>query len=225
MLPAALAVDEELLELFIDYVKQGGRVVLDAPGGWFDYYGRVLRTDDGTPFERLFGCRLADFQYSRDGNRPWSIDGRTVNGCTIDIQPTSANVLGEFDHSRPDRLRPSVTEHLLGKGTAVVLGCEASLMCTAPGNDSAEAWLRAAMLGPHEPPYACDGALAYRLVTDTADHYFLMNDRPEPVRVHLDTKAFTYESVEDPVEQMPLTPGEPIEIPDCSARWIRMARE
>ena len=81
------------------------------------------------------------------------------------------------------------------------------------------------MLGPHEPPYACDGALVYRLATDQADHYFLMNDRPEPVRVHLDTKTFLYGSVEDPVEQKPLTLDDPIEIPDCSARWIRMVRQ
>jgi len=224
MLPAALALGTELLELLYAYVEQGGRVVMDAPGGWYDDYGRVLGTDDGSPFEKLFGCRLADFQYSRDGNRPWSIDGRVVKGCTLDIQPTTAAVIEEFDHSRPDRLRPAIAENKLGKGTAVVLGCEASLMCTDPGHEAEEAWLRDVLVAGLELPYACEGALVYRLATDTADHYFLMNDKPGTVTVNLDTRRYEYSAVEDPVEQQALEPGAPIEIPDCSARWVRMQK-
>ena len=64
----------------------------------------------------------------------------------------------------------------------------------------------------------------YRLVTDQADHYFLMNDQPEPVAAKLDTGDFKYSAIEDPVEQTPLELGAPIDIPSHSARWVRMLR-
>ncbi len=222
VLPAALALDSGLLGILKDYVEAGGRVVLDAPGGWYDEYGRVLRSDEGTPFEALFGCRLADFQYSREGNRVWSIDGRRVTGCTHDLQPTTATVLAEFDHSRPDRPRPAVTENRLGAGTAVVLGCEASLMCTQFGDPAAEDWLRGWLTAGLELPYRCAEAVVYRLACDGADHYFLMNDRPEPITAILETPAYAYVAAEDPVTGEHLDPQAPLEIPDHSARWVRM---
>ena len=223
ILPAALAIGTDVLEDLTRFVESGGRVVLDAPGAWYDYYGRLLSTDDGTRFEKLFGCRIADYQFSREGNRPWRIDGREIAGCVLDLQPTSADVLEEFDHSTKGRVKPAVTCNKLGAGAAIVIASEATRACTRPGNDAVERWIVRHLLGDHVPPYACDGALVYRLATPTADHYFLMNDGEE-TSVVLDTKDMAYAAIEDPIEDAQLELNAPIAIPSCSARWLRYVK-
>jgi beta-galactosidase len=65
-LPGQLALEEEVLDILVGYVEQGGRVVVDAPGGWYNERGLVLDTAAGSSFERLFGVELADFQYTRN---------------------------------------------------------------------------------------------------------------------------------------------------------------
>jgi beta-galactosidase len=214
LFPACLAVDEALLELLYDYVKEGGRVVIDAPGAWYNYQGRLHSTNDGTPFEKLFGCRIGDYQYSRSNHRPWKIEGQMVRGFTLDLQPTSAEAIETFDDGRP-----SVTEHQLGEGTAIVIGYEASLMCKQPGDTWAEERLARFARGRHEPPYSCDEAIVYRLSAPAADHYFFINDG-DAVSARLKTEI-EYSSAEDPVEQQPLEIGAPVKIPAHSARWIR----
>lgn len=215
LLPAAVALAPELIELLRGFVEAGGRVVLDAPGGWFDDYGRVLSSDDGSPLEQLFGCRIGDYQYSRPGNVVWSIGGRALDGCTMDLQPTRCEVVASFDDGKP-----AVTEHRLGRGAAVILGFEATLACWRPGDAWMEGCIVRHALGPHESPYRCDGALCYRLAAPAADHYFLLNDGPATT-ARLDPHAFRYAAAEDPITQKPLRLDEPIAIAAHSGRWVR----
>ncbi|MFW6162269.1 MAG: hypothetical protein ACODAJ_05825 [Planctomycetota bacterium] len=84
----------------------------------------------------------------------------------------------------------------------------------------AEAAFRRHVLGPWTPPYACDGALVYRLA---ADHYFLINDG-EAKEVTLDTGAYRYASAADAVTGEPLPLGAPIVLDAHSGRWLRLAR-
>ena len=114
MLPAASPSTRNCSPLLTDYVTAGGRVVLDAPGGWFDYYGRVLRTDDGTAFERLSDAAWPTS--STRGKATAHGASRPAGRGLHDRHPAhDRECLQEFDHSRPDRLRPAVTEHRLGK--------------------------------------------------------------------------------------------------------------
>jgi beta-galactosidase len=223
IMPACLAVDGELLEILAAFVEAGGRVLFDAPGGWYDYLGRVLNSDDGTPFERLFGCRLADFQYSRDTSRPWKIDGRSMDGTILDLQPTTAETVVPFDLSTPARPSPAITRHRLGEGVATVLAFEATRACFRPGNAAMERLVVEHAMGPLASPYACQGAIVYRLAAPAADHYFLLNDG-EAAAVQLDTGEFRYASVEDPVERIDLELGAPVDLPPYSARWLRFSK-
>jgi beta-galactosidase len=190
-------------------------VVLDSPGGWYDDFGQLLSTDDGSRFERLFGCRIADCQYSRPGNRPWEMDGQPVIGSTLDLQPTTAAVRRWFDHGRP-----AVVEHHCGAGRAIVLGWEASLMCCDPGQLWAEQQLVSPTLDGLQSPYACEGAIAYRLVAPAADHYFLLNDGVA-TEARLRFEGPSYTSATDAVtgEAIPLEHS--IGIAAHSGRWLR----
>jgi beta-galactosidase len=218
LLPAQLAVDEALLPLLEAYVERGGRVVLDAPGAWYNYAGRLLPTDDGTPFERLFGVRLGDYQYSRGNHVIWRLEGNALEGFVLDLQTTRAKVTATFDDGRP-----AITEHRLGRGAAVVLGFEATLGCWRPGRNWLQAILVKNLLGAHVPDYLCAGALAYRLATPTADHYFLMNDGAA-CRAHLDTGSHRYARWEDPIAERQLKIGVALPIPAHGARWIRAVK-
>jgi len=212
-LPAVLAMPRDLLEVLSKYVAAGGRLVADAPFCWYDEYGRLFPTGPGTTFERTFGCSIRDFQYS--SNVPRALEGRTLEGFVLDLGLSGAGVLAEYDNHLP-----AVTEHRFGDGTAVLIGCEASRMCTRPGDADAERRLVTWALGPNEPPYACEGAIVYRLAAPAADHYFLINDGPA-VSARLDTKHLACAALADAVTGEPLALGTPIALPAHSGRWVR----
>ena len=214
--PAPLAIDSALLELLRDYVERGGRVVIDTPAAWYGYDGCLLPTDDGSPFERLFGVRIGDFQYSRANHVVRSLGRQALEGFVLDLQPTAARVVERFG----DR-SPAVTEHRIGRGTAVVVGYEAALGCWRPGRTWLQTRLIGHVLGKHSPPYACRGALAYRLAAPEADHYFLINDRGSAVRAQLTPRDYRYVAWEDAVTRQRLPRGRVITIPPHGARWIR----
>ena len=215
-LPAILALSTDVFEILTRYVEKGGRLVVDMPSAYFDEYARITNTGKGSAFEKLFGCTIDDFQYS--SNVPRSLSGRRLSGFVLDMTVTGAKVLAPYDNGKP-----AVTENRFGDGTAVILGYEASLSCARPGNEAAEKELVAYALGPHRPPYACDGAIAYRLAAPQADHYFLINDGPA-TSVRLDTGGYRYRSLSDPVTEAELTIGQPIELEAYSGRWLRFEK-
>jgi len=215
-LPATIAISIDLLEILSQYVHDSGRLVMDMPSAWYDEYGRLLPTAEGTTFEKTFGCTIRDFQYS--SNVPRSIDGHPLEGFVLDLGVTHAKLIAEYDNGQP-----AIAEANYGKGTAVVLGYEASLTCYRPGNAWAEERLVRHALGPYQSPYACDGALVYRLAAPTADHYFLINDGSASSAT-LDTRSYRYKKVTDAITQEALALGEPVALPAHSGRWLRFER-
>jgi beta-galactosidase len=216
-LPAQLALDNRLLERLIEFASAGGRVVLDAPGGWYDERGLVFDTGAGSAFERLFGVSIADFQYSN--NVPRTLDGQKMNGFILELKPSSAKVLASFQTGEP-----AVTENRIGKGSSVVMAFDAAYAAFRPGNTWMEERLRRYTMGSIRSPYGCEGAVVYRIAAPAADHYFFINDG-EPTRVMLDTRAYKYHSVSDPVSGEKLRLGQPIELEGYSGRWLRFAKQ
>jgi beta-galactosidase len=216
-LPAVLALSTNVLPHLEEYVGGGGRLVMDMPGALYDQYAAVLPTDKGTLLEKTFGVVIRDFQ-GAGVNVPYKIDGIRLRGFVMDAVPTSARVLATYDGGKP-----AVTGTYHGKGTAVLLGYEAARACFRPGNERAEAMLLKFTLGGHRPPYACKGALVYRLAAPQADHYFLINDGPATT-ARLDTKAFAYIKVIDAVSGKPVDPAASVPLPRYSGRWLRCTK-
>ena len=215
-LPGQISLTNRRLEILTSYVQQGGRVVLDSPGGWYAEQGVVFDTKRGSVFERLFGAELADYQYSN--NVPRLLENVKLNGFITEINPTRAEVVARFQTGEP-----AVTEYRLGQGTAVLLAWDASFAAFHPGNEADEKWIRRYAMGTRLAPYACDGAIVYRLASPAADHYFLINDGPAH-SVRLDTRQQRYQSVEDPVTGEQLKAGVPITLEPYSARWLRYVK-
>jgi beta-galactosidase len=216
-LPAMLALQTDLLPLLTAYVEQGGRVVMDLPGAWYDEWTRLFKTGKGSPFEKLFGASLDDFQYS-GVNRTLKIGDAVMNGFIAAMTPTTAQTLASYDDGKP-----AILENRLGKGTAVILGYEAAHGCFKPGNAAGEKMLLQYALDKLTSPFACDGAIAYRLASPKADHYFLLNDGPART-VRLDTKALRYRSASDAVTGESLPLGGEIKLAAHDARWVRLEK-
>lgn len=212
-----LARQTDLLPLLTEYVQQGGRVVLDLPGAWYDEWMRVFPTGKGSAFAKLFGALLDDFQYS-GVNRTLKIGDDVLNGFVAAITPTSAKTLASYDDGKP-----AILENRLGKGSAVILGYEAAQSCFKPGNADNERRLLPYALDKRTSPYACDGAIVYRLASPNADHYFLLNDGPAKT-VRLDTKALRYRQLSDAVTGKVLTLGGESKLAAHDARWLRFAK-
>jgi beta-galactosidase len=215
-LPAMLALDTEVFEILTGYVERGGRLVIDMPSAYFDEVARITDTGEGSAFEKVFGCTIDDFQYA--SNVPRSLNGISLQGFVVDMTVTGAKTLALYNSGLP-----AVTESAYGAGTAVILGYEASLMCTRPGNESAEKELVRYALGTYRSPYSCDGAIVYRIAAPEADHYFLINDGPATA-VALDTGDYRYMSASDPVTGERLDLGGPVDLEAYSGRWLRFQK-
>jgi beta-galactosidase len=215
-LAGQIALSDELLRLLLDYAQQGGRVVLDAPGAAFTETGKVRKSMPGTLFEQLFGAQLADLQYSN--NVPRVLRGKRMDGFIETLKPTTARTREWFQTGEP-----AILENGVGKGSAVMLAWDASFAVFQPGHAELEKWLVDAAMGGLESPYACSGAVVYRLAHPGADHYFFIND-DEAKTVYLNTKRNVYRSVSDPVTGETLVPGAAIRLEAYSGRWLRMEK-
>lgn len=213
-LPAVMCLPDRLAVILADYVRRGGRVVMDMPGAWLDERAHLVDTRKGSGFEQLFGAVLHEYAYCN--NEPFAIGKTRLKGFTAVMTPTSAKVVARYGNGAA-----AITENALGEGTAVLLGAEASLACLKPGNKTMEALLVKTALGKRKSPYACKGAIVYRIAAPAADHYFLINDGPAKA-VTLDTRQFRYRSVTDAVS------GERIKgrigLPAHGGRWLRMEK-
>ncbi|HKJ85928.1 MAG TPA: beta-galactosidase trimerization domain-containing protein, partial [Spirochaetia bacterium] len=169
-LPSQVALSNELFELLCEYAGQGGRVVLDAPGGWYDYRGHLLDTGEGTPFERLFGAVVTDYAYSSNVPRrlrvPGAIAGsgdREIDGFIMELRLTTATAVEHFDTGEV-----AVSRNAVGAGETIILAYEASASCWKSGNAAAEAEMRERSLGGERLPYSCADGLVYRLASPKA---------------------------------------------------------
>jgi beta-galactosidase len=211
-LPAQAAINQDLFPILEEYVKQGGRLVLDAPGGWWDERGKVLNTGKGSAFERIFGASIADFQYSN--NVPRKIGDHALSGFVFELNPTTAQVVEKFQTSEP-----AVTENKLGKGTAVILAADASFSMKNRGNSFMESWTLRHSLKNLTLPYSCPNSIVYRIAAPTADHYFFIND-DDAKTTSLKFAQFKYKSITDALTGEKLSP-ESIALESHSGRWIR----
>lgn len=216
-LPAISSLDQELMELLSAYVKQGGRLVVDMPSAWYDEYAALLSTDEGSTFEKTFGAIINEYQYSGI-NKEYQLDSLPLQGFIAVLDPTDAKVLASYQNGQP-----AVTEHAFGKGTAVVLGFEASGMTFKPGNEAAEKLIVRYALGDLPLPYTADGAIVYRLASPNADHYFLLNDGKEK-SVQLNTPQYQYKAVTDAITGEVLPLGEAIPLAEENGRWLRFEK-
>jgi beta-galactosidase len=211
-LPAQAAINEDLFPIFEEYVKQGGRLVLDAPGGWWNERGLVLNTGKGSAFERIFGASIADFQYSNNVLR--KIGSHSLSGFVMEINPTSAQVVERFQTGEP-----SVTENKFGKGTAVLLAADASFSMQRPDNHAMENWTIKHTAKGLTMPYTCSNAIVYRLAAPNADHYFFINDGVQ-INTSIAFNRYKYKRITDAMTGEVLEPSS-IELEAYSGRWVR----
>lgn len=211
-LPAQAAINDDLWPVFDEFVKNGGRLVLDAPGGWWDEQGRVLQTGKGTAFEKIFGATIADFQYSN--NVKFKLGNHTLDGFVIHIRPGAAKVTETFQNGEP-----AATEHSYGKGQAIILAPDASFSMRRQGNTFMEQWTVKHTMGSLVSPYSSSNAVVYRLAAPQADHYFFINDG-EPAVTRLASTRYSYMRYTDALTGE-VVDAKAIALEGYSGRWIR----
>jgi beta-galactosidase len=216
-LPFCISLPADLLKILTGYVDKGGRLVIDLPSAWYDENLALLPTGKGSAFENLFGVALHDFQYA-GVNRPTRLEGLTLAGFTLDMESTHAKILARYDNGKP-----AVTEAALGQGKAVLLGCEASMLCFKPGNTLAESLLLKYSLGTLQPAFTCPEAIVYRLSSPQADHYFLINDAPART-ARLTVAQYPYREAEDAWTGEKISLDSSIALEAFSGRWLRCAK-
>jgi beta-galactosidase len=217
-LPSIVMLPKDILDLLGTFVEQGGRLVMDLPSAWYDEQAGLLSSERGSAFERIFGAVINEFQFAGT-NRPEQLAGLDLQGFLVDLTPTHARVVARYAGGKP-----AVTEAKTGEGTAIILGYEAARACFQPGNGAAESELIQYLLGTITVPFACRGALAYRLAAPEADHFFLINDGPA-TQATLSTGSLRYARFTDAVTGETLVRARPIAVEANSGRWVRAEKQ
>jgi len=214
-LPGNMTFTLALMPILTDYVKNGGRLVMDMPGAIMDEYSRVYPTGKGSDFEKLFGTTVNDFQFS-GFNITNTIEGMTIKGFTVFATPSSAHVVANYNNGNP-----AIMENNLGKGTAVLIGYEASKMCFKPDNIPAENMLLKFSLGSLSSPYICKEAITYRLSSPKADHYFIINDGNDQIKAHISFRNYKYKSSIDAITGETLNLSDGFIVGPNNGIWVR----
>lgn len=217
-LTGTLGFNTEIMAELTEYVKQGGRLVMDMPGGGYDQFGRLLRTPAGSDFEQLFGVELSDLQYSGN-NVVWEVADEPAFGYTAELIPTTAKVIDTYDNGLP-----SITENALGEGTAVILGWEAGRAAYLPGNDEWQDLLITHLLGDTDPQFEVEGApWTFRISAPAADHYFLINEGPAETAT-FKRVPFAYGECIDVLSGEPIDLAQALPVGKDDGLWIRCAK-
>lgn len=211
-LPAQVAINEELFPIFEQYVRQGGRLVIDAPGAWWNEQGKALDTSKGSAFERIFGASIADYQYAN--NVKPRLAKLNLNGFVLDIKPTTALVTQKFENGAT-----AVTEHRLDRGSAIILSADASFAMKNKGNVAMESWVVDIIMKNIAKPYECRNGIVYRLAGTDADHYFILNDGDEK-NVNLTFNRYKYSNATDALTGERINTSK-IRVESNNGRWIR----
>jgi beta-galactosidase len=218
LVPHARAVSAELVDVLRDYVEKGGRVIVDVQFAFVDPWGKMHPAGEGGSQERLLGAWVDNVHDAR--TRPMRLGDIEVEGFFADVEVTRARVLARFADGGP-----AVTEHRLGRGSAVLVGFDAARMCHRPGRSAVERLLAELARGDAPPSWTCDAPLAFRLSAPGADHYFLLNDGPSRPAL---LRAFDrrYAAGEDVIEQKPIDVSGTlaVQLPERSGVWARFER-
>ncbi|MGK7393577.1 MAG: beta-galactosidase trimerization domain-containing protein [Candidatus Cyclobacteriaceae bacterium M3_2C_046] len=213
-MPGILALNEELMPFLMDYVEQGGRLVMDMPGAWMDVNSALFPRGEGSEFAQLFGTVLREYQYSGI-NRNWHLQDQLLTGSIGSFNPLEANVIATFSNGKP-----AVTAHQYGQGQAVLVGYEAARNCFTPGQDEMESMMLKFALGDYQSPIQSDDAIVYRLASPKADHYFLLNEGAEK-EAELTFNYYKYSGASDAVSGESVDLNGKIKLPAHGARWLR----
>jgi beta-galactosidase len=217
--PHTRAMSDETLDALADYVQTGGRLIADVQFGFQDCWGKVRPTGPGGRVESLFGAWADVIHDTR--TEPMDFNGSPVEGFFGDVEVSDARVLARFADGRV-----AITEHRLGKGSAVLIGFDAARMCHTPGREDIEALLAELVNVGATPAWQCSAPMAFRLRADQADHYFLINDGPARTAL-LRAWDAEYTGAIDAVTDEPIdvTGTLAIDLPARSGRWVRFSAE
>jgi beta-galactosidase len=184
-----------------------------------DPWGKLHRAGSDGPQAHLFGAYVDMIHDARTADL--TFNGQPVEGFYGDLVPTTAKVLARFSNGNP-----AITEALIGRGRALLLGFDAGMRCHRPGNEPIEALLARLAWGEARPDWRSDAPIAFRRSAPAADHYFLINDGPAraaTIRAYDHTYTAGHDVIKD--EPLDVTGTIAVDLPTNSAVWVRLARQ
>lgn len=217
--PHLRAISEAVFHALTSYVQGGGILIADVQFGFLDSHGKLRRTGPGSPHDKLFGAWFENIHDARTGGPAFR--GQAIQGFFADISTGSADCLERFSTGNP-----AITRCRNGAGAALLIGMDPAREAWKPGNVSMES-LIADLVRQHIPAeWSCSHPLTFRLRTNAADHYFLINDGPE-TKATLDLEAPAPAGILDVIEARHLEARKAavdLLLPAGSGRWIRVNR-
>ena len=113
-LPAIISLQNDVLDILGQYTADGGRVVLDLPGGKFDENTVITNTGKGSTFAKLFGATLDNYQFS-GSNKTISLKDKEWTGFVVDMTPIEAKTMDYYSTGKP-----AIVENKYGSGFLIL---------------------------------------------------------------------------------------------------------
>ncbi|MCM8802051.1 MAG: beta-galactosidase [Candidatus Omnitrophica bacterium] len=181
-LPWLESISEKILYKLYQYAKDGGRIIADMPFAYFDEYGKIFDTKNGSIFERLFGCSICNFY------RVGKIEDRIrykefeiyENEQWAEVLPTTGKVIEKFENNYP-----CVIENRIGNGLAKLICFSISKMCKKPGNLKLEDELIRIIFNKRRFKENSKEVLHFTLYGNSSDHHFLINNSQDNKEIEL----------------------------------------
>jgi len=217
-LPHGRAISDAVLDALTEFVQRGGRLVADVPLGFLDDCGKLRRPGPDSAQGKLFGAWFDNIHDAR--TQPRHVGDARVAHFFADVELCGASVVETFDDGSP-----AMTEHRLGKGTAVLVGFDPARECQRPGNAAMEAVIASVCGSGYERGWSSDAPMAFRRHCEAAHHYFLFNDTPQPLNATLEVHDATLDEMVDVLSGKTLSGDGRFDVPvdALSAVWLRGA--
>lgn len=217
--PHIRAISEDHIRVLTEYVQSGGRLIADVQFAFCDPWSKMHPKGKGSQTEKLFGAWVDMIHDTR--TNPKTIGTMQVEGLYGDIKTTDARVLSTFSDGTP-----AITEHRLGRGSAVLMGFDASRMCHLAGAEPEVEGLVADLIAAGQKRnWRSTAPMSYCLRTEKADHYFLLNDGPErPAFIEVYDAAYMSGSDVITGDPIPVDGTISVTLPKESAVWLRFEK-
>lgn len=134
IVPSLYLMDSASSTAIRNYVNKGGTVLMTGYSAKIDEHAQWFETTLPGRLNDLFGIRTAAF-YRNDNGVEYTLDGHTVKTKSTyyeQLEPKTAEVVGEISNSYIPEKFPILTHNKFGKGHAYYLATDVSLSALTP---------------------------------------------------------------------------------------------
>jgi beta-galactosidase len=165
------AIGDRELDTLTEYVRAGGTLIADCTFAYYDQWGRVRVPGEESPQAGLFGAWIEAVHDNRTGDMSFREERVPRYYGTLEI--TGAHVIAVFGNEAP-----AATIHPHGEGVAILTAFELGEPSIRSADNAFACFLSERVRVILAAQWWATVPTTYRRRTQSADHYYIINEGP-----------------------------------------------